>query len=80
MEKFIENGKFDSNLMLFTGQCDSEPPSADLYTYAGNLKIEGDNIALDVNQLLLNGAELKNTDWVIAFCVYTGNETRLMKN
>ena len=80
MERFIENGNFDSDQLIFTGLCDSEPPSADLYTYAGNLKIAGHEIALDVNQLLLNGAELKNTDWVIAFCVYTGHETKLMKN
>ena len=49
MERFIENGNFDSDQLIFTGLCDSEPPSADLYTYAGNLKIAGHEIALDVN-------------------------------
>lgn len=30
--------------------------------------------------MLLKGAALKNTDWVLGFCVYTGEETRLMMN
>ena len=40
----------------------------------------GQQYALDVNQLLLKGANLKNTGWVIAFTCFTGNETRLMLN
>jgi hypothetical protein len=28
----------------------------------------------------MNGTELKNTEWAIAFCVYTGVDTRIMKN
>lgn len=30
--------------------------------------------------MLLKGASLKNTDWVVAFVLYTGNETKLMMN
>lgn len=28
----------------------------------------------------MKGANLKNTDWVLAVCVYTGNDTKIMLN
>ena len=42
--------------------------------------IKNESIALDAKQLLLKGAILKNTDWVIGFVVYTGHSTKLMLN
>ncbi len=30
--------------------------------------------------MLLKGATLKNTDWVLAFVLYTGRESKLMLN
>lgn len=30
--------------------------------------------------MLLKGANLKNTEWVIGICVYTGGETKIMLN
>lgn len=35
---------------------------------------------LDENQLLLKGAQLANTDWVVGLVVYTGKETKIMQN
>lgn len=37
-------------------------------------------IPLGLEQMLLRGAMLRNTAWVHALVVYTGHETKLMKN
>ena len=31
-------------------------------------------------QLLLKGAQLANTEWAVAICLYTGIETKIMMN
>ena len=60
--------------------CESESPSDDLYYYVGKLTIAQQVYPLDINQLLLKGANLKNTSWLVAFCIFTGDDTRLMMN
>jgi magnesium-transporting ATPase (P-type) len=37
-------------------------------------------ISLTVNNLLMRGCKLKNTQHAIGIVVYTGNETKMMKN
>jgi phospholipid-transporting ATPase len=37
-------------------------------------------IPLGPDQLLLRGAQLRNTPWVYGIVVFTGHETKLMKN
>jgi phospholipid-translocating P-type ATPase (flippase) len=56
------------------------PPDENLYSFNGSLAIGEKPIALTAKQLLLRGAMLKNTDWIIGIVVYTGAETKLMKN
>ena len=36
--------------------------------------------ALNINQVLLKGSNLKNTEWVLGVVVYTGKDTKLMMN
>lgn len=36
--------------------------------------------ALSQKSLLLRGTKLKNTEWVVGFTVYTGTNTKIMKN
>lgn len=79
IEKYIINS-CEPDRIVFLGECVSENPTAELYSYTGKITICGDNFALNHNQLLLKGANLKNTDWILGFCVYTGNDTRLMMN
>lgn len=60
----------------------SEQPNSSLYTYEGNLKGFGStgNIPLSPEQLLLRGATLRNTQWIHGVVVFTGHETKLMRN
>ncbi|CDW77273.1 phospholipid-translocating p-type flippase family [Stylonychia lemnae] len=72
----LKGGKFP----VFKGRCECDLPNAELYEFSGNLKYEKRSYALSATQLLLKGSILKNTEWIIGFVVYTGNETKLMMN
>ncbi|XP_072942053.1 probable phospholipid-transporting ATPase IA isoform X3 [Epargyreus clarus] len=62
-----------------TVQC--EPPNRHLYEFNGMLKeTNARTIPLSLDQMLLRGAMLRNTAWVHGIVVYTGHETKLMKN
>lgn len=37
-------------------------------------------VPLSPDQVLLRGAKLQNTNWVFGLVIYTGHETKLMKN
>nr|XP_037870830.1 probable phospholipid-transporting ATPase IA isoform X9 [Bombyx mori] len=62
-----------------TVQC--EPPNRHLYEFNGLLKEANvKTLPLGLDQMLLRGAMLRNTAWVHGVVVYTGHETKLMKN
>ncbi|KAJ3311213.1 hypothetical protein HDV04_004217 [Boothiomyces sp. JEL0838] len=58
----------------------SELPNNSLYTFDATLNIKDKKYPIGPNQLLLRGAQLKNTKWVYAIVVFTGHETKLMMN
>lgn len=66
----------------------SEQPNSSLYTYEGVLRLDqasdssvlNKSIPLDPQQLLLRGAMLRNTRWVYGVAVFTGHETKLLRN
>jgi phospholipid-transporting ATPase len=67
------------------GSLRSEQPNNSLYTYEGALDLitgEGlpKQVPLGPDQLLLRGAQLRNTPWVYGLVVFTGHETKLMQN
>jgi len=45
-----------------------------------NSKKETTAFSLTEHQILLKGAKLLNTKWVVGFVVYTGKDTKLMQN
>jgi phospholipid-transporting ATPase len=58
----------------------SEMPNNSLYTFEATLKLGLKEYPLSPNQLLLRGAQLRNTRWVYAVVVFTGHESKLMMN
>ncbi|VEU19547.1 DEKNAAC100038 [Brettanomyces naardenensis] len=62
------------------GKIVSERPNSSLYTYEGTLFVNGREVPLSPDQLLLRGASLRNTIWVQGIVVFTGHETKLMRN
>ncbi|KAL2354519.1 P-type ATPase [Cryomyces antarcticus] len=71
---------------------ESEPPHANLYSYSGvarwqqrdpdNLEAPGTDMAepISINNLLLRGCSIRNTEWVLGVVVFTGEETKIMLN
>ncbi|KAF9049923.1 hypothetical protein BJ165DRAFT_1454911 [Panaeolus papilionaceus] len=67
------------------GSLRSEHPNNSLYTYEGTLDLmtQGgvpQQVPLGPDQVLLRGAQLRNTPWVYGLVVFTGHETKLMRN
>ncbi|XP_049956962.1 phospholipid-transporting ATPase IA isoform X5 [Schistocerca serialis cubense] len=69
------------DLTQFTGTLECELPNRHLYEFTGILKeTNKQTLPLGPDQLLLRGAMLRNTSWIFGLVVYTGHETKLMKN
>ncbi|XP_029297359.1 probable phospholipid-transporting ATPase IA isoform X4 [Cottoperca gobio] len=69
------------SLMRLSGRMECESPNRHLYEFVGNLRLEGHStIPLGPDQILLRGAQLRNTQWVHGVVVYTGHDTKLMQN
>ncbi|KAH8109002.1 calcium transporting ATPase [Phellopilus nigrolimitatus] len=67
------------------GSLRSEQPNNSLYTYEGTLDLVSEQgvpkqVPLGPDQILLRGAQLRNTPWVYGLVVFTGHETKLMRN
>lgn len=72
------------DLSRLGGKVRSEQPNSSLYTYEATLTMHtgaGEReLPLSPEQLLLRGATLRNTPWVHGVVVFTGHETKLMRN
>ena len=88
------SGEKRKNFKL-SGVVFADRPNPELYQLNGRMHlkfldniIEGNNndklircdVPLDSKQLLLKGAKLKNTEWVIGIVVYSGLDCKIMKN
>ncbi|KAF8893873.1 aminophospholipid-transporting P-type ATPase [Infundibulicybe gibba] len=67
------------------GALRSEQPNNSLYTFEGTLDLVTSSgipkqVPLGPDQMLLRGAQLRNTPWVYGLTVFTGHETKLMRN
>ncbi|XP_078534374.1 phospholipid-transporting ATPase IA isoform X3 [Lissotriton helveticus] len=68
-------------LMRLSGRIECEGPNRHLYDFVGNIKLDGHGaVPLGADQILLRGAQLRNTQWVHGIVVYTGHDTKLMQN
>ena len=67
---------FDSVII----ECDVE--NDQLYKFNGTMKIneDGNMIPLDVDNMLMRGSSLRNTEWVYGVAIYTGHDTKVMMN
>uniref|UniRef100_A0A4W3IKA7 Phospholipid-transporting ATPase n=1 Tax=Callorhinchus milii TaxID=7868 RepID=A0A4W3IKA7_CALMI len=70
------------SLMKFYGKLECENPNRYLYEFIGNLYFANSRstFPLGPDQILLRGAQLRNTQWVHGVVVYTGHDTKLMQN
>lgn len=71
---------------------ESEPPQPNLYQYSGvvrwiehdrkNSDASGEEMAepVSINNLLLRGCNLRNTEWALGVVIFTGADTKIMLN
>lgn len=73
-----------ADLSRLSGRVRSEQPNSSLYTYEATLTMHAGGgekeLPLAPDQLLLRGATLRNTPWVHGIVVFTGHESKLMRN
>ena len=84
-----EKAKYTSpqHISQLGGVVKSEQPNNRLYNYDGTFSIPSKELGgktkdypVDPNQVLLRGAQLRNTSWIYGLVVFTGHETKLMLN
>ncbi|GAA5966757.1 hypothetical protein JCM3765_000939 [Sporobolomyces pararoseus] len=70
-----------------SGQLRSEQPNNSLYTFEATLSMSSagmdsttKDLPLGPDQILLRGAQLRNTAWLYGIVIFTGHETKLMRN
>ncbi|KAL4971754.1 hypothetical protein BDW66DRAFT_17640 [Aspergillus desertorum] len=73
-----------ADLSRLSGRIRSEQPNSSLYTYEATLTMHAGGgereLPLAPDQLMLRGATLRNTPWIHGVVVFTGHETKLMRN
>ncbi|KAJ1884983.1 phospholipid transporting ATPase, partial [Kickxella alabastrina] len=75
------------HLAAFQCTIDAEPPSTQLYSFKGSMLIHAEGPSapnskepLSVDNLLLRGSVVRNTQWAVGVTVFTGDETKIMMN
>jgi magnesium-transporting ATPase (P-type) len=65
----------------------SEPPNTHVNNYSGKLSVSPDSegvqivhASLNAENILLRGAVLRNTEWVVGLACFTGADTKLVMN
>ena len=76
-----------NNSTTYVAALTSEPPNPHVNTFTGKLTVppvekDGDchDIPLGAENVLLRGAVLRNTEWAIGLVVFTGTDTKLVRN
>eukprot|EP01114_Cavostelium_apophysatum_P020378 TRINITY_DN6809_c0_g1_i1.p1 TRINITY_DN6809_c0_g1~~TRINITY_DN6809_c0_g1_i1.p1 ORF type:complete len:1222 (-),score=388.18 TRINITY_DN6809_c0_g1_i1:37-3702(-) len=57
-----------------------EQPNNNLDKFTGRITVDGKQYPLSLKQMLLRGCTLMDTDWAYGMVVYTGHDTKIMKN
>ena len=86
----------EDDLARFEGKIECQGPNEYLYKFEGNMSFTPENenymkddqsynggpiqIPLDANQMLLRGSSLRNTEYIYGIVIYTGHESKIMKN
>ncbi|KPI89638.1 phospholipid-transporting ATPase 1-like protein [Leptomonas seymouri] len=62
------------------GVLHSSTPDPGLLSWNGMLELNGEEVALSLDQFLYRGCVLRNTDWVWGMVAYAGVDTKMFRN
>ena len=66
---------------LSRARIECETPNPLLYKFEGNLFLpDGNVVPMGPDEILLRGSSLRNTEWIYGVSIFTGHETKVMKN
>jgi len=70
------------SLSIFSGMViKCEKPNNQMFQFEGSINLQGEGkLEVDETQILLRGATLRHTEWILGAVVYTGMDTKLMRN
>ena len=69
-----------ARLIAFNGEIQCEPPNDRLHRFKGTLYYQGEKFALTNDNILLRGCTIRNSQWATGIVIFTGHDTKLMKN
>lgn len=74
--------KTDISISQIRGTFECEQPNNRLYNFDGTVHLDGafDEIPVTNENVILRGAVLRNSSWIYGVVVFTGKDTKLMKN
>ena len=58
----------------------AQAPDQFINNFEGSLTKKERKYLIQSNNFVMKGAYLKNTAWIVCVIVYTGNDTKLMRN
>lgn len=68
----------------FSGEIECEEPDQDLYRFSGTLRSHSggssEPISIDLRHVIWRGTTIMHTEWMFGLVVYTGQETKLIRN
>ncbi|GMT17548.1 hypothetical protein PFISCL1PPCAC_8845, partial [Pristionchus fissidentatus] len=68
-------------LARYHASIECEHPNRHVNEFSGNLHCEGEESKhFGIDQLLLRGARLKNTEWICGAVIYTGHDAKILLN
>lgn len=70
----------ESQWSSLKGKIVCEQPNNAIYKFEGFINRDENNLPLDVESFCLRGCKLRNTEYIIGMLVFTGHETKIMKN
>ena len=70
----------ENSFKQFRAVIKCEDPNEKLYSFIGTLHYDGKEYPLSIQQLLLRGSKLKNTEYVFGVVIFAGHDTKMMQN
>ncbi|KAI5177057.1 phospholipid-transporting ATPase IK isoform X1 [Manis pentadactyla] len=68
------------SMASFQGKVVCEEPNGQMHHFVGCLEWKGKKYPLDSGNILLRGSKIRNTDACYGLAIYTGFDTKIMKN